>query len=375
MASVTRRRRKIGEDHGRPIYGPDESWQVRYVDPTGRQRSKNFRLKADALNFANKVEVDKLTGGYIDPNNNRTTFKQYAEQWRAAQLHKPMSRYGIESRLRLHAYPTFGDRPIGTIRRTEIMAWVRELSENYSPNSVGSFYGVVAMVFKAAVIDGVIARSPCVGIKMPPSASKELVLLEVGQVHALAGALSERLQATVSVGAGLGLRAGEMLGLTVDRIDFLRHKVRIDRQLICVPNRPPEFGTPKTKASIRTIPLPDSVADTLAAHLATFGHGNDGLIFPLEDGTFLPRFQFSKEWRAAVTKAKLPKGTRFHDLRHFYASLLIESGASVKTVQVQLGHASATVTLDVYGHLWPTSAESTRTAVDGALGLRQAPGS
>ena len=80
------------------------------------------------------------------------------------------------------------------------------------------------------------------------------------------------------------------------------------------------------------------------------------------------RNRFGETWRAAVARAKLPNGTRFHDLRHFYASLLIRHGESVKAVQARLGHASAAETLDTYSHLWPDSDDRTREAVDNVLG-------
>ncbi|MFP5577448.1 MAG: tyrosine-type recombinase/integrase [Acidimicrobiia bacterium] len=75
-------------------------------------------------------------------------------------------------------------------------------------------------------------------------------------------------------------------------------------------------------------------------------------------------------WRAAADGAGLPDGTRFHDLRHHTASLLIAAGCSVKVVQRQLGHASATETLDTYGHLWPTDEDRVRAAVNRASKLQ-----
>lgn len=72
-------------------------------------------------------------------------------------------------------------------------------------------------------------------------------------------------------------------------------------------------------------------------------------------------------WRAAATRAALPETTGWHELRHFYASLLISAGESVKVVQSRLGHKSAMETLDTYVHLWPDSEESTRAAVDAVL--------
>lgn len=75
----------------------------------------------------------------------------------------------------------------------------------------------------------------------------------------------------------------------------------------------------------------------------------------------------------AVEAAEQPGGTTYHDLRHFYASLLIDHGESVKVVQRRLGHASATETLDTYSHLWPDSEDRTRDAVDSVLGASREP--
>ncbi len=120
---------------------------------------------------------------------------------------------------------------------------------------------------------------------------------------------------------------------------------------------------PKTRASHRTIPLLQVVADTLAAHLAAFPAEPDALVFT-QSGKPISRSTFGYRWRAAVKKAKLPHGTGFHALRHYYASLLIRHGESVKTVQARLGHASAVETLDTYSHLWPDSDDRTRDAID-----------
>jgi hypothetical protein len=131
----------------------------------------------------------------------------------------------------------------------------------------------------------------------------------------------------------------------------------------------PYLGPPKTEASVRTIPLPLIVVDSIAAHLAEYEPGDLRTIFSGDRGEPLRRNRFSERvWRPAVARAGLRPGTRFHDLRHYYASLLIRYGESVETVQARLGHASATETLDTYAHLWPDSEDRTRDAVDSMLG-------
>ena len=90
-------------------------------------------------------------------------------------------------------------------------------------------------------------------------------------------------------------------------------------------------------------------------------------MFTLDDRP-ISRRAFGHIWRPAVAASGLPAGTGFHALRHYFASLLIRHGESVKTVQSRLRHASAVETLDTYAHLWPDSDDRTREAIDSVLG-------
>jgi integrase len=145
----------------------------------------------------------------------------------------------------------------------------------------------------------------------------------------------------------------------------------VDQQLVTVPGQEPFLAPPKTAASMRTVPLPQIVLDALAAHLALCP--TDGLVFVNEGGRPIRRTAFGSAWRAAVAAAGASAGTGFHDLRHFYASLLIRHGESVKVVQARLGHASAAETLDCYSHLWPDSEDLTRRPLTRHSAQRQVP--
>ena len=178
--------------------------------------------------------------------------------------------------------------------------------------------------------------------------------------------MPERYRALVTLVAGTGLRQGEIFGLTIDRIDFLRRQLTVDRQLITMPDRAPYLAPPETQASVRVVPLPQVVVDAVAVHLATWP--TDQFVFTTELGDPIRRTAFSERiWRPALKRAGL-SGVTMHGLRHFYASLLIRHGESAKTVQARLGHASAAETLDTYSHLWPDSDDRTRAAVDSVLG-------
>lgn len=355
------------------------TWLARWRDPDGRQRKRSFPRKVDADRFLTTVEHGILTGSYVDPAAGKVTFRAYAEQWRAAQVHRPTTMAHVETMLRRHAYPVLGDRPLAAIRPSEVQAWVKRLTTDcdgrpaLTPATVGVVHGLVAAVFKSAVRDRKLTGSPCEGIKLPKKEPRKIVPLSTEAVRAMAEAVPDRYAALVILAAGTGLRQGEAFGLTLDRVDFLRRTLTVDRQLVLVPGRPPFHAPPKTSASYRTVPLPQVVAEMLAEHIRAFPVEPEGLLFTTPTGDPLRRASFSATvWRPAVKRAGIGPAV-FHELRHYYASLLIRHGESVKVVQARLGHATAAETLDTYSHLWPDSEDRTREAVDVGLGSR-APG-
>ncbi len=142
---------------------PDGKWRARYRDPAGREHAKHFRRKIDADRWLATVEADIVRGTYVDPNAGKITFREYAESWRVAQMHRPTWVAHVETMLRRHAYPTFGDRSLSSIWPSEVQAWVRRLSESLAPATVKVIHGIVAAIFKAAVSDRRIIASPCLG--------------------------------------------------------------------------------------------------------------------------------------------------------------------------------------------------------------------
>src|SRR3954452_1854900 len=244
---------------------------------------------------------------------------------------------------------------------TDVRRWPREqcASRSASPPPCSS----------RAVRDRRLVSNPCAGVRLPEIHKSRVQPLQTSSVVALRDAMPPRWQAAVVLGAGTGVRQGELLGLTVDRIDFLRRQMVVDRQLINLPGQAPQLAPVKTRASVRTVPLPQTVVAALAEHLAAFPAESTGLVFVGDDGRPMMRSAWSGSvWRPAVKAAGLDFSVTFHALRHYYASLLIRHGESVKRVKPRLGHSSAAQTLDVYSHLWPDSDDRTRDAVDAVLG-------
>ena len=274
-----------------------------------------------------------------------------------------------------HVLPTFGTRPIASVTPTLVQGWIRRLSEALAPATVEVVFRHTASVFTSAVADGLIARSPCVNAKLPRRERRLVVPLETDEVLAIASAATPRYRAAFLVAAGTGLRQGELFGLTLDHVDFPRRRLHVEQQLITL-NGTPSFGPPKTVASRRTIPMPDVVLHELVAQARDFPDPDAArrLLFTSRVGGPVRRNTASDIWHRATDRAGHRRGDRegWHALRHYYASLLIRHGESVKVVQARLGHASASETLDTYAHLWPDSDDLTREAIDEILGASAA---
>lgn len=343
-------------------------WRARYRGPDGKERSKTFERKVDAERWLSTTTADIARGVYIDPSAGRVTFGDYASEWLTTRVHRPSTAARVASDLRVHVLPSLGARPIGAIRHSEVQGWVRSLADDLAPGTVENVFRTVSAVFRSAVRDRAVPYNPCEGVTLPRRPRVEVVPPTVEEVRVLLESMPARYRVAGVLAAGAGLRQGEALGLTVDRVDFLRRQVRVDRQLVTPDRGEPVLAPPKSEASYRTVSLADVVLEALSAHLADFPAGPYGLVVTYIDGRPVRRNRFGAMWRQSVARAGLSSAFRFHDLRHHFASALIAGGCSVKVVQKALGHASARETLDTYGHIWPDSEDLTRRAIDLALG-------
>jgi integrase len=347
----------------------DGQWRARYRDDAGKEHARHFARKIDAQRWIDETTAAVVTGQYVDPKAGKTTVRQYATTWQAAQVTRENTTRNTDVALRLHVLPTIGDRPLASVRPSDIQALVKTLSATLAPGTVGQVYKVAGRMFAAAVDDRIIVASPCHRVRLPRDDRPEVVVPTVEQITALAAAVTPRYRALVVLLAGSGLRIGEALGLNVSDVDFLRRTVKVERQRL----QSGRIGPPKTPKSARTVPLGQVVIDELAAHLSAYP--SDGPLFSITTGEPLGYPTWLSAWLRAgkvVAKARphvdtIPLDVDTHALRHFYASALIAGGASVKVIQTRLGHGSAVITLNTYGHLWPGDDDLTRTVMDSAF--------
>lgn len=334
-------------------------WVARVPGLGGAELTKTFDRKVDAERWLTSVESSKLDGSFVDPRAGRRRFSDYAHAWLETKVNvAPRTLENIDARLRNHALPYFGSTPLAQIRPEHVRGFVTELvSKGLAPSTVKDAYLTVAQVLRQAVIDGLIVRSPCIGIELPRNRSgQEVLYLTAEEVNDLADAIDDRFRTLVYTASYGGLRAGECHALSVDRLDLSAGTLQVAVSASW-PNGRLVIGPTKT-GKRRTIVLPDFLTTLLAEHLAEYP-SESGLVFTASGGGPLHHRNFMRRhFKPAVVRAGLPEALRFHDLRHTCAALLIANGRHMEEIKDYLGHSSIRVTSDRYGHLFPQARRS-----------------
>jgi integrase len=361
-------------------------WRVRYRRPDGTETSRRFDRRGKAEDFAVKVEHDRRAGSYIDPAGPRTPFPEVVARYRAAARHAPATVAVRDTDLK-RVIKGLGRYRIGQITEVELRALLDDLEADLAPATVERVWAWLTGIFGVAVRARLIVANPTVGLAPPSAQRPQLIPLEGDQVEAVMSALPGHYRAAAILAADAGLRQGEVFGLAPTRVGFLSRSrvVRVERQLLTLPGEPLHLALPKGRARqagprTRVVPVGESVTDALAEHMAAYGRaaapdrvdGRDAeLIFATLGGQPVRRNTFGDAWQRAVARAGLPAGVRFHDLRHYYAAVLIDAGLPEREIGARLGHSSAEVTAR-YGHLFRHADDRTRAAVDAAVARRRA---
>lgn len=357
------RRGKDGKLERTDRYGVGARWLVRWRDPEGRQRKKSFKRKAEAENFAASLEHGLRSGSYIAPDAGRIQVGEWAKRWLDAQGHLARSTFvRYEIAINTHILPRWGNVYLSSVTHADVQAWVSGLARQWSAASVVKVHRVFSQMLAWAVRDSRLARNPAEGIRLPRPTLPDHRYLDHAQVAKLADRCGD-YGVVVRFLAYTGLRWGELAALRVGRVDLRRRRVQVVESVTEV-NGSLVWGTPKTHER-RSVPIPRFLVDQLRPRIE--GRPDDALVFPSPRGEVLRVRNFRRRVFDPAVREVGPAGFHPHELRHTAASLAIASGADVKIVQQMLGHKTATMTLDLYGHLFPDRLDEIADRMDQAV--------
>lgn len=279
------------------------------------------------------------------------TFRQFVrEQWehKILGLFKPSTQVGYRPILSAHLLPYFGDKVLFEITPAQVQGFLSEKSRTtVAWHSVRNMRNLLRSILRTATEWGYIEENPVARVKLPPRPRKTISrLLLPGQVRKVIAQLREPYRSMVLLAVLTGLRRGELFALRWGAVNLEKATLDVRESVYNG-----HFSTPKTRSSVRRIPLSSPAISLLHAHKSRARHsGPDELIFASRVGTpFRPDNILKRVIHPLCRELKYPR-VGWHSFRHVHATLLSELGEPLKTSQAILGHTDLQTTLQVYTH-------------------------
>jgi integrase len=311
---------------------------------------------------------------------------------RSGDAYKPSAIRGYEQALRDRVVPELGSAKLCDIRRADLQDLAdRLLAGGADPSTIRNTLMPVRVIYRRATGRGDIAVNPTTGLELPAVRGKRDRIASPREAAELLDALPEQDRTVWATAMYAGLRRGELLALRWDDVDLAAGVIRVERSW------DPKAGVivePKTRAGLRVVPIATVLRSHLLEHRLRSGR-SEGLVFgrtvetPANDSTLIDRA--AAAWRRASRERatlqlegdlKRPPTAEeleellasaalepisLHECRHTFASLMIAAGVNAKALSTYMGHASITITLDRYGHLFPGNEDEAAQLLDAYL--------
>lgn len=338
---------------------PDGRWEARYTTPDGRQKSVYARTKAECAEKLRQKLAQMTTGAYLEPS--KMTLSAWLDVW-LNEYNDHIKRttwHSYRSYAENHIKPLIGDVKLSKLSTVHVqMAYNQLQRRGLKASTLHSSLLVLSAALSAALRFGMIASNPCAGVMLRKKEPREMVIIDRQDIPTFVEAAERAKHGDAFLLLfQTGIRAGELRGLRWSDIDFKARTMTIARQISLV-GKDHVIDSPKS-GKPRTIALMPETVELLKRHRTqqiemrvradrwSEEEIDQDLVFRKSDGTHYSTSLLDNALPHFAEQIGLP-GLRVHDLRHSYAVAALRSGIDAKTVQNNLGHASAKMTLDVY---------------------------
>jgi integrase len=346
-------------------------WEARWREADGSERSKTFPSEDEAQAHLDHVRHGQRVGTYVSPARSRTPLRTVADAWLDAGDRKPRT---LESyRLLVDKwFEPWLDRAVGNLSYSDIAALIGRMRDaDRKPQTIRNVLNVLNGVLEHAVSDGLIVVNPMLRVKankalVPSKRSGARTPLTAAEVLALTEHVAKSVPSyglVLRFAAWSGLRAGEIAGLRVKRLDPLRNVVSVEETVVRLTGKRWQPGTPKSDNSTRKVPIAPTLMRELTAHVAARGLGPDDYVFCDHDGAPLNHPAMYRRYFEPAALAIGRPDLHFHDLRHTYASLMAPN-TRMEVLSKQMGHGTIAITMDLYTHLYEDDDPDKAAALD-----------
>lgn len=346
-----------------------------------RRLRKTFPTEAAALKWREDARVDLRRGVLVAPKP--TTVRELGDTWlagagqgavrnRSGDRYKPSTLRGYEQALREYVYPWLGGAKLQELRAADVQRLADDLvGRGLNPSTVRNALMPLRAICRRGLRQGDLSTNPTIGVELPAVRGRRSRIVTPPEAESLIRAVPPEDQLLWAVAFYTGLRRGELQALRWRDIDINRGVVNVERSW----DQKSGLIAPKSSAGRRRAPIASVLRDYLLAD--TQATAADQLVFGRKNGRPFNPTTVAQRARRAWKEAKLEPVT-LHECRHTFATLMIAAGVNAKALQTFMGHASITITLDRYGHLFPGSEEEAAALLDSYLarasdGLLHAP--
>ncbi len=368
----TLRKRKDGRWEGRVVVGYDEKNLPITKSVTAKTKTecvaKLETLKEQYGSIAEKIKPDMPFGEWID----------FWYQTYCRPTLRITTKSDYENRIYNHIIPEIGKIPLNKLSQSDLQQFyakektggrklhIETLGKGLSDRTIRAIHANCRTALQRAVQDGLIRINPAVGCKLPPKKAREMQVLTQNEIlRFLHQAKEEGYYELFLLELGTGMRRGEILALKWSDLNFSTGELRIERQVYII-KAEVIISAPKTKASVRTVILPQSLVRILAEYRKSV---DSDWMFPSPLDNSRPRNPSSVRKRLQLILERAGcKKVRFHDLRHTFATMALEHGMDVKTLSATIGHVSSATTLDIYSHITDTMQRQAAVRIDRKIG-------
>ena len=369
----TLRLRKDGRWEGRIVVGYNEKSLPITKCVTAKTKTecadKLEKLKEQYGRPTEKIKADMPFGEWID----------FWYQTYCKHTLRITTRGEYENRIYNHIIPEIGKIPLNKLSQSDLQQfYAREktggrklyaetLGKGLSDRTIRAIHANCRTALQRAVQDGLIrTKNPAVGCKLPPKKAREMQVLTQNEIlRFLHQAKEEGYYELFLLELGTGMRRGEILALKWSDLNFTTGELHIERQVYII-KAEVIISAPKTKASVRTVILPESLVNVLSEYRKSV---DSEWMFPSPLDNSRPRNPSSVRKRLQLILERAGcKKVRFHDLRHTFATMALEHGMDVKTLSATIGHVSSATTLDIYSHITDTMQRQAAVHIDRKIG-------
>jgi integrase len=360
------------------------AWVVTYTDQGGKRRLKTFKTKRSADDWLVDAAHEVKRGTHT-ADSASITVGDACDLWIGTGEREGLERSTLNQyrqHARLHIKPAIGATKLSRLTAPAVQGFADELVGKLSRPMAHKVLCSLRMLLSEAVRQGKVAQNVAreIKIKQVKRSRRRVTIPSKDEMRALLAAAAGRWRPLIVTATFTGLRASELRGLLWPNVDLEAATIHV-RQRADAWN---EIGSPKTEAGTRDVMLPPIVVNTLRDWQRDCPKGELGLVFPNGDGNVESLANiYNRGWGPLQCKVGIvrpsttPEGGEaiqrpqygLHALRHFYASWLIDQGFQPKRIQELMGHASLQITMDTYGHLFPTTDDDRAKLAAGAVAL------